>query len=55
MVNDFVKVKCPDCGNEQIVFRKTATKVTCHVCNSVLVVPKGGVGEIKGEVTEVVG
>jgi small subunit ribosomal protein S27e len=55
MVNDFIKVKCPDCGNEQIVFRKAATKVTCHVCNSVLITPKGGVGEIRGEVTEVVG
>lgn len=55
MVNDFIKVKCPDCGNEQIVFRKAATKVTCLVCNSVLVAPKGGVGEIKGEVLEVVG
>lgn len=55
MVNDFVKVRCPDCGHEQIVFKKAATVVNCLVCNSVLVVPKGGVGEIKGEVTEVVG
>jgi len=55
MTEDFVKVKCPDCGAEQIVFRKAATVVSCTVCGSTLVRPKGGVGEIKGEVLEVVG
>ncbi len=55
MTGDFIKVKCPDCEAEQIVFRKAATKVTCHVCGSTLVVPKGGVGDIKGEILEVVG
>ena len=55
MVNDFIKIKCKDCGNEQIAFRRAATTVTCHVCGSTLITPKGGVGEIKGEVLEVVG
>ena len=55
MTGDFIKIKCPDCANEQIAFRKAATRVTCHVCGSTLVVPKGGVGEIKGEILEVVG
>ena len=55
MTGDFIKVKCPDCGGEQIVFRKAATKVVCNVCGSTLVVPKGGVGDIKGEILEVVG
>ncbi len=55
MTGDFIKVKCPDCGAEQIVFKKAATKVSCHVCGSTLVVPKGGVGDIKGEILEVVG
>ncbi len=55
MVNDFIKVKCADCGNEQIAFRKPASQVTCTVCGSTLIRPKGGVGEIKGEVLEVVG
>jgi small subunit ribosomal protein S27e len=55
MTNDFVKIKCPDCSNEQIAFRKAATVVTCHVCGSTLIRPKGGIGEIKGEVLEVVG
>lgn len=55
MADDFIKVKCPDCGNEQIVFRKAASLVTCHVCGSTLVKPKGSLGEVKGEVIEVVG
>jgi len=55
MTGDFIKIKCPDCANEQIVFRKAATVVKCNVCGSTLVVPKGGKGEIKGELIEVVG
>ena len=55
MTNDFIKIKCQDCANEQIAFRKPATEVKCLVCGSTLIVPKGGVGEIKGEVLEVVG
>ena len=53
MVNDFIKIKCNDCQNEQITFRKAATTVTCHVCGATLVKPKGGNAEIKGEVIEV--
>jgi len=50
----FVKVRCPDCGNEQIVFNRPSTNVVCHVCGSTLVRPTGGLGEIKGELLEVV-
>ena len=49
MANDFIKIKCADCGAEQICFKKAATTVTCLVCNSVLVKPKGGVGEYNKE------
>ncbi len=55
MTGDFVKIKCPDCGNEQVAFRKAATEVKCLVCGSTLIVPQGGVGKINGEVLEVVG
>ena len=54
MTGDFIKIKCPDCENEQIAFKKAATKVTCHVCGATLISPKGGVGDIKGEIIEVV-
>ena len=48
----FVKVKCGDCGNEQIAFKKSSTRVSCHVCGSLLVEPKGGCASFKGEITE---
>ncbi|MCQ2056557.1 MAG: 30S ribosomal protein S27e [archaeon] len=53
MVNEFVKVKCADCGNEQITFRKASMNVKCNVCGTVLVKPKGGNAEIAGEIVEV--
>jgi small subunit ribosomal protein S27e len=52
--NNFVKIKCADCGNEQIAFKKPATNVACHVCGSTLIKPRGGHGEMKGELLEVV-
>ncbi|MBO5653895.1 MAG: 30S ribosomal protein S27e [Candidatus Methanomethylophilaceae archaeon] len=53
MASEFVKIKCADCGNEQIVFSKPATTVTCTVCGATLVKSTGGKGDIKGEVLEV--
>jgi small subunit ribosomal protein S27e len=47
----FLQVKCPECGNEQLVFSSTATKVTCSVCNSVLAEPTGGKAKVNGEIT----
>ncbi|MGQ4833311.1 MAG: 30S ribosomal protein S27e [Candidatus Asgardarchaeia archaeon] len=48
----FLKVKC-ECGNEQIVFNRSSTKVTCNVCGKVLVEPTGGKSIIKAEIIEV--
>ncbi|NLI73613.1 MAG: 30S ribosomal protein S27e [Euryarchaeota archaeon] len=50
----FIKVKCSDCSNEQIVFKNPAMNVTCNVCGSTLVRSKGGTGDIRGELIEVV-
>ena len=49
----FVQVKCPSCGNEQIIFLSVATTVECNVCSTVLAEPKGGKAEIKGEIIAV--
>lgn len=48
--DNFVRVKCPDCDNEQIVFKKAATQIKCDVCGTLLAKPKGGNAEINGEV-----
>jgi len=49
----FLKVKCNDCENEQVVFDHASTSVKCSVCGSTLVEPSGGKAEIKGEIIEV--
>jgi small subunit ribosomal protein S27e len=51
---NFVKIKCSDCGNEQIAFKRPATSVVCHVCGSTLIKPTGGIGQMKGQLLEVV-
>jgi small subunit ribosomal protein S27e len=48
----FIKVKCPDCENEQIVFEKASTVVNCVVCSKVLAVPAGGKADLKAEILE---
>ncbi|WP_394296180.1 30S ribosomal protein S27e [Methanocaldococcus villosus] len=49
----FIKVQCPECNNEQIIFDRPATLVKCVVCGTVLAEPTGGKGKIKAKVLEV--
>jgi small subunit ribosomal protein S27e len=49
----FLKVKCTDCENEQVVFDHAATMVQCNVCGRTLVEPRGGKAKIKSKVIEV--
>jgi small subunit ribosomal protein S27e len=46
----FVKVKCPDCENEQMVFEKASTVVKCVVCGRDLATPTGGKASLKAEI-----
>ncbi|MCL5437602.1 MAG: 30S ribosomal protein S27e [Candidatus Thermoplasmatota archaeon] len=50
----FVRIKCRDCNNEQVVFARISSKVNCGVCGSLLAEPTGGLltsyGEFVGEV-----
>jgi small subunit ribosomal protein S27e len=48
----FIKVRCKDCENEQVLFDKASSPVSCHICGSKLAIPKGGKAEIKGEILE---
>jgi small subunit ribosomal protein S27e len=54
MAGSFVRVKCPDCENEQIVFGKASSEVACAVCGHVLSHPTGGLSAIDAEVLETV-
>ena len=46
----FVRVKCSDCGNEQVIFNHVSSVVKFSVCGAVLAEPTGGKSAIKGEV-----
>ena len=52
-VSKFVKVRCPKCKNEQIIFGKASSEVKCLVCGKVLAEPLGGKSKIKSRILEV--
>ncbi len=49
----FYKVRCPKCGNEQIIFSHASMKVKCLVCGEILAEPTGGKAKIYGEIVEI--
>ena len=49
----FIKVRCSKCKNEQIIFGKPASKVSCLVCDTVLAEPTSGKGKIRSQILEV--
>ena len=52
-VSKFVKIRCPKCKNEQIIFGKSSSKVNCLVCQKVLASPTGGKSKVKARILEV--
>ncbi|HLD96943.1 MAG TPA: 30S ribosomal protein S27e [Candidatus Nanoarchaeia archaeon] len=52
-ISKFVKVRCPKCKNEQIIFGKISTAVGCLVCSKPLADPTGGKSRLKARVLEV--
>jgi len=52
MAGNFYLVRCPDCENEQTVFGKAASEVSCAVCGHVLVRPAGGKASIEADVVD---
>ena len=52
-VSKFIKVRCPKCKNEQIIFGKSSSEVKCLVCAKPLSEPTGGKARIKARVLEV--
>ncbi|PXF53402.1 MAG: 30S ribosomal protein S27e [Candidatus Methanophagaceae archaeon] len=51
----FLRLRCDDCENEQIVFDHATTTVRCNVCGRTLVEPRGGKAEIKSKIIDVLG
>jgi len=46
----FVKVRCPTCHNEQIIFSHATYPASCLMCGTRLVEPTGGKAKILGEI-----
>ena len=51
--SNFLKVKCSDCDNHQIIFDHAASTVQCIICGKTLVKPKGGRSKIYAQIIEV--
>ena len=49
-VSKFIKVSCPKCKNEQIIFGKATTSVNCIVCGKEMATPTGGKSKIKARI-----
>jgi small subunit ribosomal protein S27e len=49
----FVKIRCPKCKNEQIMFGKASTAVKCLVCGKEVADSTGGKSRIKARILEV--
>lgn len=49
----FIKVRCTKCKNEQTIFGKASTTITCNVCGKELATPQAGKAKIKSRILEV--
>jgi small subunit ribosomal protein S27e len=49
----FLKIKCLNCGNEQIVFGCATTTIKCDVCERQLVQTTGGKARVLTKISEV--
>jgi small subunit ribosomal protein S27e len=49
----FIKIRCPKCKNEQIMFGKSSSEVKCLVCGKILAQPSGGKARVKARILEV--
>lgn len=51
----FLKVVCPKCKNEQIIFNRATSDVKCLVCGNILAESTGGMAKIKSKIIKVLG
>ncbi len=49
----FLRVKCVDCGNEQVMFGSAKTVVKCVICGKTIAEPKGGKARIMTKIVSV--
>ncbi|MCK4435446.1 30S ribosomal protein S27e [Candidatus Bathyarchaeota archaeon] len=49
----FLRVRCPDCGNEQLIYSHPTNVAKCNICQTTLATPTGGKAKVDGEVTSI--
>jgi len=49
----FIKIRCPKCKNEQVIFGKVSSEVNCLVCGKKVADPTGGKTKVKARILEV--
>ena len=49
----FLKVSCPRCKKQVVIFGKSSTKVKCTGCNKLLLKTQGGKAKIMAEIKKV--
>ena len=49
----FLKVKCIDCGNEQVMFGSAKSTVKCVICGKTIAEPTGGKAKIMTKIVSV--
>ncbi|MFB6354115.1 MAG: 30S ribosomal protein S27e [Halobacteriales archaeon] len=54
MAGAFLRVACPECENEQVLFERAATPVACADCGATLARPTGGAAALEATVVEAV-
>ncbi|HKM75801.1 MAG TPA: 30S ribosomal protein S27e [Candidatus Bathyarchaeia archaeon] len=53
--SNFIRVKCPKCANEQVIFDRPSLAPHCSVCEEILAEPTGGKARLKAEVVQLLG
>ncbi|MCL4332892.1 MAG: 30S ribosomal protein S27e [Candidatus Thermoplasmatota archaeon] len=48
--NKFLKIKCKDCGNEQVTYTKISSVVVCNICGATLARPTGGTFDLGADI-----
>jgi small subunit ribosomal protein S27e len=49
----FLKVKCKNCGNMQVIFGSAASKIACTACGATIATPRGGKTNVQTKIVAV--
>jgi small subunit ribosomal protein S27e len=55
MRSAFLQVKCPDCGEERVIFSNSAKDIGCRGCGRKLAESRGGKAVVLAQVTKKLG